>query len=221
MDFLQDNDSDYEALKAATADLDISILINNVGASHDFPVMFTETPEDEMKAIIKINVTGTLRITRLLAPGMVQRKRGLILTMASFAGLIPNPLLATYCGSKAFLQQWSTALGSELKGTGVHVELVQLYFIAAGMSKIRRANAFIPTPQAYIKAVLGKIGCQGSAQSIAYTSVPYWSHALIHWGADTFLGTMNWFLIDRIKDMNIAIRKRALKKRGPGVKKAQ
>lgn len=68
-------------------------------------------------------------MTKLVVPGMIQRKRGLILTVGSFASLIPSPLLAVYSGSKAFVSTWSQALGSELKGTGVEVELLNTYFV--------------------------------------------------------------------------------------------
>ncbi|KAL8719284.1 MAG: hypothetical protein Q9225_003686, partial [Loekoesia sp. 1 TL-2023] len=80
-----------------------------------------------MREIININCHGTLLTTSLVAPKMVSQKRGLILTMGSFGGLMPTPLLATYSGSKAFLQQWSTALACELQPHGVTVELVQSY----------------------------------------------------------------------------------------------
>lgn len=68
-------------------------------------------------------------MTKLVLPGMVERKRGLILSVGSFAALVPSPLLAVYSGSKAFLTTWSQALGSELEGTGVHVELLNAYFV--------------------------------------------------------------------------------------------
>lgn len=60
---------------------------------------------------------------------MVSRKRGLVLTVGSFAALIPSPLLAVYSGSKAFVSTWSQALGSELEGSGVTVELLNTYFV--------------------------------------------------------------------------------------------
>ncbi|KAK5013600.1 hypothetical protein LTR60_003783 [Cryomyces antarcticus] len=220
MDFAQNRDSDYDMLKRHIADLDISILINNVGLSHDIPVPFVETPENEIRDIITINCLGTLRITQLIAPGMVLRRHGLILTMASFGGILPTPLLATYSGSKAFLQQWSTALGSELKPHGVHVQLVQSYLVTSAMSKIRRASATIPTPRGFVKAALSKIGRSGGAQGIAYTSTPYWSHGLMHWALATFVGTMNGVVVDQNRSMHEGIRKRALRKKERDAKKA-
>ena len=111
------------------------------------PVSFAETDLDEQKAIININVNGTLRVTQIVLKNMLAqfvlrsfsvliyvahsstRRRGLILTLSSFAGEIPSPLLATYSGSKAFLQTWSDALQSELAGTGVDVECANTYFV--------------------------------------------------------------------------------------------
>jgi len=165
-----------------------------------------------MRDIITVNCTGTLRVTQIVAPGMVQRKRGLILTMASFGGILPTPLLATYSGSKAFLQQWNTALGSELKPHGVQVQLVQSYLVTSAMSKIKRTSATIPNPRTFVRAALGKIGRSGGAQGVAYTSTPYWSHGVMHWALNTFTGTMNSLVVDQNRSMHEGIRKRALRK---------
>lgn len=81
---------------------------------------------------------AALKVTKIVVPGMVSRKRGLILNVGSFASLIPSPLLAVYSGSKAFLSTWSQALGSELKGTGVEVELLNTYFVVRRASLRRR-----------------------------------------------------------------------------------
>lgn len=83
----------------------------------------------EVPLIRDVRSNATLKVTKIVVPGMVSRKRGLILTVGSFAALIPSPLLAVYSGSKAFVSTWSQALGSELKGTGVEVELLNTYFV--------------------------------------------------------------------------------------------
>lgn len=220
MDFAQHRDHDFDALATLTAPLDVSVLINNVGLSHDIPVPFAATPEQEIRDIITINCLGTLRVTRLLAPAMMQRRRGLILTMASFGGILPTPLLATYSGSKAFLQQWSTALGAELAPHGVRVQLVQSYLVTSAMSKIRRASATIPSPRAFVRAALSKIGRSGGAQGIAYTSTPFWAHGIMHWALLVITGTMNGIVLSQNKAMHETIRKRALRKADRDGKKA-
>ncbi|PWY84734.1 NAD(P)-binding protein [Aspergillus sclerotioniger CBS 115572] len=212
MDFARNDDSDYEKLKALVDGLDVSVLVNNVGKSHNIPTPFALTPEDEMTDIVTINCLGTLRATQIVVPGMMQRKRGLVLTMGSFGGLLPTPLLATYSGSKAFLQQWSTSLGSELEPYGITVELVQAYLITSAMSKIRRTSATIPDPRSFVKSVLTKIGRNGGSPTYAYSSSPYWSHGLMAYFLTCITGTMGKFVVGQNKGMHETIRKRALRK---------
>lgn len=212
MDFARNDDSDYEKMRMLVVELDVSILINNVGKSHSIPTPFALTPEDELADIVNINCMGTLRATQLIIPGMMQRRRGLVLTMGSFGGLLPTPLLATYSGSKAFLQQWSTALGGELAPYGVTVELVQAYLITSAMSKIRRSSATIPNPRTFVKSVLSKIGRNGGSPTYAYSSSPYWSHGLMAWFLTCVTGTMGRLVLGQNRGMHAMIRKRALAK---------
>lgn len=221
MDFAANRDKDFASLRKLVEDVgEVSILVNNVGLSHSIPVPFAETAEQEMKDIITINCMGTLRVTQLVVPGMVKRRRGLILTMASFGGIMPTPLLATYSGSKAFLQQWSTALSSELAPHNVTVQLMQSYLVTSAMSKIRRSSLLVPTPKLFVRAALGKIGRSGGAQGILATSTPYWAHAIMHWAIATFVGTMNAVVVGVNKRMHEGIRKRALAKAERDAKKS-
>ncbi|KUJ10521.1 NAD(P)-binding protein [Mollisia scopiformis] len=220
MDFSKNDEGDYAKLKALVDGLDVGILVNNVGQSHSIPVPFIITPKDEMRDIIAINCIATLRVTQIVAPGMVQRKRGLILTMGSFGGLLPTPLLATYSGSKAFLQHWSTALAGELKGSGVDVELVLSYLVTTAMSKIRKTSAFIPNPRNFVKSVLSKVGRSGGAQQMAFTSTPFWGHALMQWWIENTVGLGSEFAVIQNRKMHEDIRKRALRKAERDAKKA-
>jgi 17beta-estradiol 17-dehydrogenase / very-long-chain 3-oxoacyl-CoA reductase len=201
----------WSALGSLAKSLDIAILVNNVGRSHDIPVPFADTPEEERNDIININVHSTLRVTALVLPGMRERKRGLVLSMGSFGGLLPTPLLATYSGSKAFLQQWSSAVGAEVAKDGITVELVQSYLVTSAMSKIRKPSALIPNPRGFVKSTLGKVGRTGGAQGFASSSTPYWSHGLAQWVIG-LVGFNNHFVVAQNLGFHEAIRKRALKK---------
>ena len=221
MDFAANRDKDFASLRKLVEEVgEVSILVNNVGLSHSIPVPFAETTEQEMKDIITINCMGTLRVTQLVVPGMVKRRRGLILTMASFGGIMPTPLLATYSGSKAFLQQWSTALSSELATHNITVQLVQSYLVTSALSKIRRSSLLVPTPRKFVQAALGKIGRSGGAQGILGTSTPYWAHGIMHWAIASFVGTMNGVVVGVNKRMHEDIRKRALAKAEREAKKS-
>jgi 17beta-estradiol 17-dehydrogenase / very-long-chain 3-oxoacyl-CoA reductase len=219
MDFAANRDSDYTSLSQLVQGLEIAILINNVGLSHSIPTPFLQTPEQEMKDIITINDLGTLRVTQAIAPLMVQRKRGLILTMASFGGVFPTPLLATYSGSKAFLQNWGAALGAELAPHGITVQVVQSHLVTSAMSKIRRPSLLVPTPKQFVKATLGKIGLNGGAQGVPFTLTPWWSHGLMQWGIMSTLGQYSGTVLGINKGMHEDIRKRALRKAERDAKK--
>lgn len=59
----------------------------------------------------------------------VNRKRGLILNVGSFAGAIPSPMLATYSGTKAFLATFTSALAEEVRKDNIVVEHLNTYFV--------------------------------------------------------------------------------------------
>ncbi|KAI1194479.1 hypothetical protein F5X97DRAFT_310988 [Nemania serpens] len=219
MDFAAvDNDADYARLAKRIDGLDVGILINNVGQSHSIPVPFTLTDETEMENIININCRGTLKVTRIVAPGMQTRRRGLILTMGSFGGWMPTPLLATYSGSKAFLQFWSTALAAELKPDNVDVQLVLSYLVTTAMSKVRRPSLLIPSPKPFVRAALGKVGV-GSWHNTAYTYTPHWSHALMAWFVENTVGIGSYVGLKINRSMHVDIRTRALRKAAREAKK--
>lgn len=217
-DASKDVDANYEALKDAIASLPVSVLINNVGQSHSIPVPFLETETSELTDIITINNLVTLKITQAVAPVIAQTAksdkstRGLILTMGSFGGLLPTPYLATYSGSKAFLQQWSAALAGELASQNIDVELVVSYLVTSAMSKIRRSSASIPTPKSFVKATLASVGRRGGAQDRYGTSTPYWSHAIMHFAIENTVGVYSSVANKLNLGMHRSIRARALKK---------
>ena len=218
MDFSQDNDSDYEALRELLSGLDVGILLNNVGQSHYMPVPFLETSLSELQNIVTINCLGTLKVTKVVAPILKQRRKGLILTMGSTAGWSPTPYLATYSGSKAFLQYWSSALAAELADDNVDVYLVLSHLVTTAMSKIRRPSLLIPTARNFVKASLSKIG-RGGFLKASNTYTPWWSHSVMVWAVETVLGVYHPFVIGINKKMHVDIRKRALRKQEREAKK--
>ncbi|KAK6212739.1 hypothetical protein LQW54_005006 [Pestalotiopsis sp. IQ-011] len=218
MDFSADRDEDYESLRKLIDGLDVGILINNVGQSHSIPVPFLQTETKVLQDIVTINCLGTLKVTQVVAPGMQSRKKGLILTMGSTGGWAPLPYLATYSGSKAFLQHWSSALAAELKSSNVDVQLCLSHLVTTAMSKIRRPNLLVPSPKPFVRAALSKTGT-GGWMFMPDTYTPWWSHAVMVWAAETFLGTGSRLLRSYNLSTHVDIRNRALRKAARDAKK--
>lgn len=211
IDFSAGDEAQYAVIKAALQNLDIGVLVNNVGASHAYPVPFAEIEEEEMLRIAEINVKATLRMTRIVSPGMVQRKRGLILNLGSFSGQYPVPLLATYSATKTFLISFSQALGEELRRSNIIVQNINAYFIVSKLSKIKRPSSFIPLPKPFVARTLSKIGRQGGAAGRPSNSSVWPSHGLLDWLlTSTIAGSKTLLRINY--DNSFSTRKRALKK---------
>lgn len=153
---------------------------------------------------------------------MIPHKNGLILTMGSFAGLTPTPLLSVYSGSKSFLQAWNTALASELAEHNILCHLVQSYLVTSSMSKIRKTNWLVPSERQFVKSALSKIGVEGAGVGFGkYTGTPYWSHALMALGVTGVAGHSSSTTLNINKKMHVDIRKRALRKKEREGKKVQ
>jgi len=104
-----------ERLRAENKHVDF--LMNNAGFGSCGP--FLKAALDREVEMIDVNVRALIQLTRLLLPDMVARKRGRVLNVASVAGFVPGPYMATYYASKAFVLSFTEALATELRGTGV------------------------------------------------------------------------------------------------------
>src|ERR1017187_2582683 len=100
----------------------IDILINNAGFG--LRGAFAETDWAAHARLIEVNMTAPAHLTKLFLPGMLQRKRGRILNVASTAAFVPGPFMAMYYASKAFLLSFSESIANEVKDTGVTVTVL-------------------------------------------------------------------------------------------------
>ncbi len=82
---------------------------------------FLDIPLAEDLATIDLNVVSTVRLSKALLPGMVQRGGGRVLITSSTAALMPGPWYAVYAATKSFLLSFAEAIRHELKDTGVTV----------------------------------------------------------------------------------------------------
>lgn len=96
-----------------------AILVNAAGLSTVGPVHRND-PDAEL-AMIRTDVEAVAHLCSLTLPGMVERRAGAVLNVASTAAFQPMPGQAGYGASKAFVVSYSQALRGELRGTGVTV----------------------------------------------------------------------------------------------------
>jgi short-subunit dehydrogenase len=97
----------------------VDLLVNNAG----FGLIgrFAELDAERLRQMINLNVGTLTDLCRAAAPGMIERKSGAILNVASTAAFQPGPNMAVYFATKAFVLSLSEALHEELKPHGIKV----------------------------------------------------------------------------------------------------
>jgi len=130
--------SDLEDItKAATLTLSevgvIDILFNNAGIV--VGKNFHEHSHNEIEKTIRINVLGVMHVARCLVGEMIKQKSGHIVNIASAVGLLANPRMSVYAGSKWAVLGWSESLRLELEDMpgDLHVTTVCPSYIKTGM----------------------------------------------------------------------------------------
>ena len=104
------------------AGIPIDILVNNagVGVFGDF----STTDLAEELRLIQLNVSSLVALTKYYLPGMIARRRGRILHVASTAAFLPGPHMSVYYASKAFVLSFSDATADEVRDTGVTISVL-------------------------------------------------------------------------------------------------
>jgi uncharacterized protein len=96
---------------------EVDLLVNAAGLGvHGF---FAGTSLEKELESIRVNVSALTELTKRFLPAMLERRRGVILNVASTAAFQPGPLMAVYYATKAHVLSFTEALAEELHGTGV------------------------------------------------------------------------------------------------------
>jgi 3-oxoacyl-[acyl-carrier protein] reductase len=123
-----------EALaKSAEATMgQVDIVINNAGLTRDNLSM--RMKDEEWDQVINVNLTSTFKLAKALQRGMMKRRHGRIVNIASVVGVTGNPGQCNYVASKAGMIGWSKAMAAELASRGITVNCVAPGFIATAMT---------------------------------------------------------------------------------------
>jgi short-subunit dehydrogenase len=103
-------------------DSSITAFVNNAGIASASKLL--DSDPDYLEQIVQLNVTAFTRLAVAAASNFAKHSKGLIINIGSVVALAPELLNGVYSGSKAFVQNFSTALKNELAGKGVTVQVV-------------------------------------------------------------------------------------------------
>lgn len=129
----------------------IDILVNNAGIGTPRPL--AKTPPDAIRRELEVNLVSVILLTRAVLPGMLERRRGAIISIASVAGHVAvEPL---YSATKFGVRGFSYALRRQLRGSGVTVSVVSPGFIRTPMTASMKLP--MPGPEIVARKVAGLI----------------------------------------------------------------
>ena len=141
----------------------IDIVVNNAGLTRDNLSM--RMKEEEWNQVVHVNMTTTFQLAKAVQRGMMKRRNGRIINVASVVGVTGNPGQCNYVASKAGMIGWSKAMAQEVASRGITVNCIAPGFIATAMT-----DALNDDQKAIINAKI-PAGTMGSSDDIAAATV--------------------------------------------------
>lgn len=149
-----------ELIKRAEEEMgQIDILVNNAGLTRDNLSM--RMKDEEWQQVIDVNLTAPFVLAKTAQRGMMKRRSGRIINIASVVGVTGNPGQCNYVASKAGMIGWSKAMAQEVASRGITVNSIAPGFIASAMT-----DALNDDQKAAINAKI-PAGTMGSPEDIA------------------------------------------------------
>ncbi|MFL5906370.1 MAG: SDR family NAD(P)-dependent oxidoreductase [Solirubrobacterales bacterium] len=144
------NEADKLFGKVRRRQLEVDLLVNNAGFG--LRGRFLELNAKREAEMVRLNCEAVVTLTHAFLPGMVDRGRGGVITVASTAGMQPLPYEVTYGASKAFAISFMEALWMETRGTGVNFLVVNPGPVKTEWQEVAGYDENTPIPPGMITA---------------------------------------------------------------------
>lgn len=154
------SDALYSKIADKLKTVEVGVLINNVGMSYDHAQYLDAISVEKIDSLIRMNIVSTTRMTHLILPQMLSRKKGAIVNVGSAHGTmkVGAPLYAVYSATKAYVDFLSKSLNAEYASKGIHIQCHVPALVTSKLSKVKQEGFFAPSPATYAKAAIKCIG---------------------------------------------------------------
>jgi 3-oxoacyl-[acyl-carrier protein] reductase len=117
----------------------VAILVNNAGITRDGLLM--RMKDDDFFEVMNTNLGSVFRLSKMAMKGMLKRRAGRIISIASVVGVMGNPGQSNYAAAKAGIIGFSKSLAKEIGSRGITVNVVAPGFIETDMTANLSAEA--------------------------------------------------------------------------------
>ncbi|RUS74946.1 hypothetical protein EGW08_017301 [Elysia chlorotica] len=153
-DFSSDSKALYDSIASRLHGFDIVLLVNNVGTSHETIDEFhVNTPDSLVSRMINVNMMSMAKMTQMLLPGMLARRRGVIINVSSAFGRHPTPYLAMYGATKA-----SARLVYVFSESCLTHNSLTPYTVSTNMVKNAPPTILLPSAEDFVRSALTTVG---------------------------------------------------------------
>ena len=168
--------TDPESVEAAFAQVEeahgpVEVLVANAGITHD--TLLLRMSEDDWSSVIETNLTGSFRVAKRAAKGMLRLRRGRIVLISSVVGLLGSAGQVNYAASKAGLVGMARSMARELGSRSITTNVVAPGFVETEMTAVLPEEK-----QAEYKAQI-PLGRYASTEEVA---------GVVHWIASDAAG---------------------------------
>ena len=111
---------------------DLHILVNNAGLTRD--MLALRLSDDQWQSVLDVNLTSAFRLSRAALRGMMRRRHGRIINIASIVGVTGNPGQANYAASKAGMIGMTKSMAAEVAARGVTLNCIAPGFVRSPMT---------------------------------------------------------------------------------------
>ncbi|KAM8788819.1 very-long-chain 3-oxoacyl-CoA reductase-B-like [Rhynchonycteris naso] len=151
----------YEAIETGLKDLEIGVLVNNVGMLYESGLarlLDCENVAKRLSDVINCNIMSMAQMTAIVLPQMVSRSKGIIINMSSITDKRPHPFLSAYSASKAFVRSFSQAVSAEYCSQGVIMQTVRPVLVESSMTHGLKIRMFVMKSEDFARQALDTLG---------------------------------------------------------------
>nr|XP_039260659.1 very-long-chain 3-oxoacyl-CoA reductase-like [Styela clava] len=153
----------YDVINEELRDLDIALLVNNVGMAFGKPMSFMDVPEYRKYStnVVNVNVLAAMKMTEIVLPNMVKKGGGIITNISSLVASMNGAYFSVYGGSKAAINAYTEAMQNEYSNKGIIFQLIAPGLTVTPMALTYtdlKPNLLIPVSELYGKHVVKSLG---------------------------------------------------------------
>lgn len=168
----------YSSIYKALYQKDIGILVNDCRKLAPDTNSLENVSEDDLWGMVSANIGAVPAMTKIVLPGMKERKRGAIINISSIEGCILFPFRHINPGTEAFVNAFSRALDYECRSSGITVQTLLMGPVSFSANKQQISSfissIFIPPASTYAYHAVRTIG-------YSQTTTGYWVHGVLVW----------------------------------------